>query len=917
MRTLPPSGFFLLTMFFSFSLDQARADDVAALEVIKSRCLRCHSTDKKRGELDLSQRQTAISGGESGPALVPGSAHASLLIKRVTAGEMPPQKRLEPGEIDALRQWIDAGSPYPKATLADSPTSWWSLQPLANPRPPKLDRNRAWPRNGIDCFIGAKLEEQGLQPSPEIDRAAWLRRVTFDLTGLPPTPNELRAFIHDSSADAFERQVDRLLNSPRYGERWARHWLDVIRYADSHGYETNALRPNAWPYRDYVIRAFNRDIPYGQFVLEQLAGDTLPGTDLLAKAATGFLVAGAHDVVGNQTVDGMLQQRMDDLDDIVSTTAATFTGLTVGCARCHDHKFDPIPQRDYYRMQAIFAGVQHDEREIPVDDTASRRQEARALQAELSRLDLQLDRQQPLADPAAKSARRQPIAARRNVEVFEPIATAKVRLVIEKTTDGLEPCIDELEIYTSDAASHNVALASMGALTTASSTLPNSSIHRLEHLNDGAYGNSHSWISNERGRGWVQVKLVGKPTIDRIVWGRDRDEKFKDRLASRYRIEVETEPDHWKVVASSADRQVAGSATAGSVSKQDVALLDKIGKLRNRLAELQPIRRIYAGKFTKPDSTYLLVRGDPMRKQDRVAPGALSVVKPTLDLPADTPEPERRRAFARWIASADNPLTTRVLVNRLWQHHFGIGLVGTPSDFGRNGEQPTHPQLLDWLAGQFMRDGWQLKPLHRMIVLSATYRQASRIDPAAQSVDRQNRLLSRQSPRRLEAEAVRDAILSVSGQLNEKMGGPGYYLWEKDTNYVVVFKPRTHLQTDEYRRMVYQFQPRSQRDPVFGLFDCPDGALARPRRSTSTTALQALNLLNSAFIEDQAINFAERLVREGGPDVVREINQAILLAFGRPATPSETAHAESLVRRFGLSAFCRALFNANEFVYVD
>jgi hypothetical protein len=917
MRTLPPGGFFLLTLALVVNVRPIHADDAAALEIVKARCLRCHSADKKRGELDLSQRAKALAGGELGPAFLPGKADASLLLKRVLAGEMPPQKKLADAEIQQLKQWIDHGAVYPKTSLVDAPTSWWSLQPLSNPEVPVASGPHDWARNPIDCFIAAKLEKNGLRPSGEVDRASWLRRVSFDLIGLPPTPEELLAFLHDTRSGAYERQVDRLLASPAYGERWARHWLDVVRFADSHGYETNALRPNAWPYRDYVIRAFNRDVPYPQFVMEQLAGDTIPGADLLARAATGFLVAGAHDTVGIATVEGMLQQRMDDLDDIVSNTAATFTGLTVGCARCHDHKFDPIPQRDYYRMQAIFAGVRHDDRDIPVDDAAGRQAEAAACQAELNRIDLALDRAQPLADPRAKSPKRAAVNARRNVEIFEPVSARKVRLVVEKTTDGSEPCIDELEIYTAGPAPRNVALESAGALATASSTFPDSTIHRLQHVNDGAYGNSHSWISNERGKGWIQVKLPGKLKIDRIIWGRDREEKFKDRLAQHYRIEVETSPEHWRVVASSRDRYAHGKSAPHSSPTEEASLLAQADQVRARLAELQPTQRVYAGAFAKPEPTFLLVRGDPMRKKEPVTPGALSAVRPGMELPASSAEGERRRALANWIANPANPLTARVLVNRLWQYHFGVGMVGTPSDFGRNGEQPTHPELLDWLAGEFMHEGWQLKPLHRLIVLSATYRQSSQVDPVAQSVDRQNRLLSRQTPRRLEAEAVRDAMLSVDGQLNSKMGGPGYFLWEKDSNYVVVFRPRAHLGAAEDRRMVYQFQPRSQRDPIFGLFDCPDGSLAKPRRATSTTALQALNLLNSAFIEDQAVFLAKRLEREAGPDVVGEIQRAFLLAFGRPATPTETLHAESLVHRFGLPAFCRALFNANEFVYVD
>lgn len=910
MRVAPPC--WILSILFLSSL--VRGAEPPALEIVRRDCLSCHGPEKKRGQLDLSRRESALAGGETGPAFVPGKPDLSLLLNKVSKGEMPPKKRLDASQVEVLRRWIENGASYPAQPLTAQGDSWWSFQPLRSAAPPPVV-NRGWIKNPIDCFILARLEEKNLQPAAETGRTSWLRRVSFDLVGLPPTPEELEAFQKDNRPDAYERQVDRLLASPRYGERWARHWLDVVRFAESHGYETNLLRPNAWPYRDYVIRAFNHDIPYPQFVLEQLAGDSLAGADPLSQAATGFLVAGSHDVVGNQTTEGKEQQRQDDLDDVVANTGMTFLGLTIGCSRCHDHKFDPIPQRDYYRLQAVFAGLQHEDREIPTADKTEREREAALVRAEIAELEMAMDRRAPRADTHSKSPRRPPVNARRNIEAFAPVLARKVRFVVEKTTDTLEPCIDELEIFTAASGSANIALASAGALATASSTLPNSKIHRLEHLNDGRYGNGRSWISNQPGKGWVQVKLAHPERIERIVWGRDRDGVYKDRLAVDYRIEVETESGDWIAVATSSDRAPPGSGAATQIEgASDIA---RRTELQERLAYLTSAGRVYAGRFAKAEPTYTRVRGDPMRKGERVTPGAPSALRPGLDLPGETEEQERRQKLARWLCEAENPLTARVLVNRLWQYHFGVGLSSTPSDFGHNGESPSHPELLDWMAAECIRQGWRLKPLHRLIVLSATYRQSSEINATAQAIDRQNRLLSRQNPRRLEAESLRDAVLAVSGMLNQRMGGPGYNIWEKNTNYVVVFKSKAKLGNEEFRRMVYQFKPRTQQDPVFGIFDCPDGALARPRRTTSTTALQALNLLNSSFMEEQAHHFAARLERDAGRDVCAQVKSAFRIALGREPSSLETSQGLSLVQAHGLAALCRALFNANEFVYAD
>ncbi len=891
----------------------ARADeaDKLAREILADRCLSCHSADAKKGGLDLSRRPSALAGGDSGPAVVPGKPAESLIIEKLTAGEMPPKGALAPEQVAAVRDWVARGAEYGPEPIAArrAGADWWSLRPIRRPDPPAVG-DRGWARSEIDLFILARLEASGLKPSPEATRREFIRRVTFDLIGLPPTPEEVSGFVNDPAEDAHAALVDHLLASPRYGERWARHWLDVVRFAESHGYETNSLRPNAWPYRDYVIRAFNDDVPFSRFVAEQIAGDALPDGDFLARSATGFLVGGTHDTVGNQTEAGSKQQRVDDLDDIITATGTTFLGLTVHCARCHDHKFDPIAQKDYYGLQAVFAGVQHADRDLRRDDADRDRREAESISAEIARIDRELDAIEPLARVGPGPASRPAVNPRRNVERFPPIVAKAVRMTVRATADGIEPCVDELEAWTAREDSRNVAPS---GVPSASSTYANNPSHKLEHINDARYGNGRSWISAESGRGWVRIDLPEAVAIDRVVWGRDREEAYRDRTARDYSIEVADESGRWTEVASSIDRSAAGPGTSPADPAR-AALEGKKRELRERMGTLSPTMKVYAGTFAQPGPTRLLRRGDPMQPKDAVPPSALRSVRPPLVLAEDAPESERRLALARWIASPENPLPARVMVNRLWQGHFGRGIVATPSDFGFNGDRPSHPELLDWLAAEFLANGGRLKPLHRRIVLSAAYRQSSRIDPKGMAVDASDRLLWRVAPRRLEAEAIRDAILSVSGELDLRPGGPGYNIWEPNTNYVVVFTPRRDLGPDTFRRMIYQFKPRSQQDVTFGAFDCPDGGLVAPRRNVSTTALQAANLLNSRFLLARSESFARRLEREAeGPD---RVGRAFLLAVGREPTDAELRAAEALVRDHGLSTLCRALINANEFVYL-
>ena len=890
---------------------------------------------------------------------------------------------------------------------AEAPGKHWSFQPITRPPlPVTLHASRF--TNPIDAFITASLAKQHLSLSPPADRRTLIRRLYFDLIGLPPSPDEVRAFESDKSPDAYERLVDKLLASPRYGERWARHWLDVVRFAETTGFEVNTPRPNAWPYRDYVIRAFNEDKPYDQFILEQLAGDVV-GED----AATGFLVAGPDDQVKSPDPVLTANQRADELHDIVSTAGSAFLGLTVGCARCHDHKFDPIPQTDYYAIKAVFEGVRHGERKLNTPETESKERELAAERVRLAEVERQLEELEPLAQTGVVDTNhlRAPVNPRRNVERIAPVAARRLRFTTVKTTDA-EPCIDELEVYTAEAHPRNVALASAGAKASASSVYPNSDIHRLEHLNDGKVGNSRSWISNERGKGWVELEFPEIVNIGRIIWGRDREQKFSDRLAVDYRIEVTMGSNDWRLVASSQDRlpYVAGrkptapSSFAG-LSPEQATAAKKLGveraELESRIAELTRVPMIYGGTFpADPEPTYRLHRGDPMQKREAVRAGALRVIPVKFDAVSTgsrrreeaegqirnpkseirnfnglltsaatnlTSNQSRRLALAEWITDPANPLTARVIVNRVWQYHFGEGLVNTPSDFGVNGGRPTHPELLDWLAtelvdpvkslngsivksvertdaGASFNDStierfnvstlhpsnasalqrfnastprpWSLKQIHRLIVTSATYRQSSASRKECLAMDAGARLLWRFPPRRLEAEPLRDAILAVSGKLDLKMGGPGYSFFEPNDNYVRVYTPRREWTPDTFRRMIYGTVVRQRPDGVFGAFDCPDGGQIAPRRSRSTTPLQALNLLNSSFMMQQAGFFADRLRREAGTDQRAQVRRAFQLCFGREPDRLEVEAAIKLHGGEGLAALCRALFNASEFVYV-
>lgn len=893
-------------------------DDV--LPILSAHCIDCHGPDKQKSKLRLDSPQGILLGGDSGePAFVAGDSANSHLIKLVSGASpnevMPPKgKQLSQEQILTLRLWVDEGAKLPGISNSNLPkieTDHWSFQPVMRPDPP-------FDGNEIDAFVLAKLKERSLTLSPQADKAILIRRLYLIALGLPPTPEEVAAFLSDARPDAYETLVDSVLETPRYGERWARHWLDVVRYADSNGFETNRERKTAYHYRDYVINAFNDDKPYDQFIIEQIAGDAV-GADV----ATGFLVAGPYDIVKSPDINLTLMQRQDELADIVNTTGTAFLGLTMGCARCHNHKFDPILQKDYYSMQAVFAGVTHGERTMNVPKDHRATEKIANLESQRLPIEKELKRLRKIAQAKKgdEKARRSAVTFQRNEETFSPTKALFVRFTI-RASSGAEPCIDELEIY--DSNGNNVALASNGTTPTASGALKGYPIHKLVHINDGLLGNNRSWISDSPGRGWIQLAFPQPQTIERLVWGRDRTGIVKDRLATDYVIEVSLDGKDWEAVASSQDREPfnGNSNPNAFVAKLNqaqkaraTALIAKSNKLAAEISGLRDGPRSWLANFGKPPVTHRLYRGEPMQKREVVAPDALTVTG-TLGMALDEEEQQRRLKLAHWIASKDNPLTGRVMVNRLWHYIFGKGIAETPSDLGVNGISPSNPELLDWLADEFMASGWSVKHMQRLILLSHTFQQSSKPREDSIGIDAGAKYLWRFPPRRLEAEAIRDSMLAVSGALDLSLGGPGFYLQRVQVENVMHYFPKEEFGPAEFRRMVYLFKIRQEQDAIFGAFDCPDGNQVIPKRSRSNTPLQALNLFNSAFVLQQADILTKRLQDECGTDVNEQVQLAFELFYSRPADGYELETSAKMIQAEGLPAFCRALYNTSEFLFV-
>lgn len=795
--------------------------------IIQKSCLSCHGPQQPAGGLRLDKPLTAA---------IAKKVLAAVLYDG--AVKMPPSGKLPEKDITAIAAWTKTAAP-------EKPH--WAWQPLH----PSV--------GSIDSFVEAKLKSKGLTFSPEADRRTLIRRVAFDLTGLPPTPTEIANFVSDKAPNAYENLVDRLLASSAYGERWGRKWLDLVHYGDTHGYDKDKRRDNAWPYRDWVIQALNSDTPYSQFVQWQLAGDVLAPKDPAGLIATGFLVAGPWDFVGQvELAEGTVEKektRVLDRDDMVTNAIGTFNSVTVHCARCHDHKFDPIPTKDYYRLQAVFAGVERGDRLYGEADTTTSTPGS------------------PSNGYHSNIEQNQNTEKWVQVDLGSPQPLEKLRLLPARPTDFADtpgfgfPIRFKIEIDGKAVDDKTAAdFASPGATT-------------------------------------YELPLAGKTgQVVRItatkLWPRTNDYVFA--LAE---LQVFS---GGRNIARGAKITALDSIEAGRWSTK--FLTDGFDS-RNGFG-----KRTYAAMPRAPRPISVLNRGEVESPQGAVGPGALFGATFT-----DSPdEGARRLALARWLTRNDNALTWRSIVNRVWQGHFGRGIVETPSDFGKNGAEPTHPELLDSLALWFRDDAkGSLKKLHKRILLSRAYKQSVALNSQAEKVDADNYLLWRQNRRRLEAEEVRDSILAVSGSLDRTAGGPGFALFAfKDDHSPIYDHTDLARITDPvtFRRTVYRFTVRSVPNPLLDCLDCADPSINTPVRNTTLTALQSLALLNDPFLIDQAERFAKRL---GALPADRQIPEAFRLSLGRSPGAEEQADAHAFAQKNGLENLCRLLFNTSEFVFVD
>jgi hypothetical protein len=953
--------------------------------VLVEHCYKCHSSQakKQQGGLHLDTRDALRQGGDGGPVIVPGKPAESRLLKAIGYTDpdlkMPPKGKLPDAIIADLEKWIAIGAPDPrtsaetsKALNLDRARRFWSFRPLTRPVVPSN-------RNPIDHFIVEELVEKGLKQNPTADRRILIRRAYFDLIGLPPTPEQVNAFVNDPDPEAYAKLIDRLLASPHYGERWARHWLDVARYGESSGYEHDNDRPHSYQYRDFVIQALNRDVPFDKFVQWQIAGDQLEPDNPLAVKATGFLAVGLMNCqVTEREAEAV---RYEVFDDWVSTTGTAFLGLTVGCARCHDHKFDPILASDYYRLAANFTAAVRANVNVPRDpaEAARVRADFHARYDKLVEARRQFEERQGLARAAAR------------LESFGPPTPPPLWLVLEANevragSSSRGPGVGHELTRQSDGSYLFTRLnGEVGGITfTANTPLTYLTAVRLEALTDerlpnhgpgfGDFGNfrvnnltltasplngqgrpqtarltlARSTTGAKSGNGWsvdrrqsgrdhTAIFAVDKPvgfpagTALRFQISCPGDSPATRQTVGRFRLSVAmgeapsdfdgpnlAHDDYATAVRDGAAGRLTPAVTA-LYCRTDPDWLALDGAVRRSWQDrprpphdvafavtegVPPYRMMIQGPDLYP-TTYILKRGDVDKKEAEASPGFLQVLDRTSTArPTDHP----RVALARWLTDMDagaGALTARVIVNRLWQHHMGRGIVATPSDFGAQGDRPTHPELLDWLASELITHNWSLKAIHRRIMLSATYQQTSVHDPQAAAVDPDDRLWWRRPLVRLEAEPIRDAMLAVSGRLDARMFGPGT------------------LDEAMTRRSIYFAVKRSELVPSMVQLDFPEGLTGIGQRVTTTVAPQALLMLNSPHVRANAKAFAEGLRPFADRSLADAVTVGYERAIGRPPTDSEREAAVAFLRLQtgdrvpeALADFCQTLFALNEFMYV-
>ena len=793
--------------------------------ILEQHCSKCHADDpaKLGGGLALVSRKSILHGGDSGPAVDLENADKSLLIQaiRYDALEMPPSGKLSDEEIAILTKWVAAGIPWTAETadrmietskhevpqVNQQSKSFWSFQKVRPVEAPAVE-NEEWVANDIDRFVLSRLEREGLEPARPASRRALVRRLYYDLTGLPPTPDQVDEFVNDSQESSYQELIEGLLASPHYGEKWGRHWLDLVRYAESNSFERDGTKPFVWRYRDYVIRSFNDDKPYSQFLLEQLAGDELDEPTAESIIATGYYRLGQWD---DEPADRK-QALYDDLDDILATTSQVMMGLTINCARCHDHKIDPIPTKDYYRMLAFFRNVK-----------------------------------------------------RYGDRTHETVLKNSTRLL----ANAIEPSVNEMVAFEKKIKSHEAAIKEVFEIA-------KKDFKPVDH-EDFLYKENHERLLHER----LKNNTISQKQFDQFV-----------RARNDIRALVENPPDKYRVLC-------------------------------------------VKEHANEPLETHVLIRGSPHSEGEKVRPGFVSVLSP--------PEPEfapfkpgdkssgRRLALARWISSSDHPLTARVMVNRIWQHHFGRGIVRTASDFGFQGEKPTHPQLLDYLANEFVMGGWSIKNMHRLILNSNAYRMSSQFNAAAYEKDPLNESFWRFDMRRLTSEEVRDSILAVSGRLNRnKMYGPSIFAKLSQEVLAGQSMPGNgwgdSAELDTRRRSIYIHVKRSLRVPLLEAFDSADTDFTCPVRFNTAQPSQALALLNSEFVNQEARQFA-KMVFANHDSPEKQVAEILNRILQRKPTEEDVRQGIALMDSLvdeeevsvqkALELFCLTAFNLNEFVFLE
>ncbi|MGY8653308.1 MAG: PSD1 and planctomycete cytochrome C domain-containing protein [Verrucomicrobiia bacterium] len=978
----------------SGAADGAKGDDVRFFEgkiqpLLEARCFKCHSHQggKMKGGLTLDSRNGWATGGGRGPAVVPCKPDESLLLRALSHADpdlqMPPKAKLPKEEIALLEEWIRRGAPDPrkaKTGPADA-MDWWSLRPLRRPEiPAEVDR-AGGKLHPIDAFVRARLKAEGVKPAPRADRRTLIRRLYFNLHGLPPTPEQVAAFVSHKEPLAYERLIESLLTSPRYGERWSRRWLDTIHFADSHGCEHDVLRPNAWRFRDYVIESFNRDTPWARFIREQLAADVFFAEDPKLTVALGFIAAGPFEYSRFQTAP--ITFAYLDRDDMVTQTMSSFASVTANCARCHDHKFDPISQEDYYGLQAVFAGVGKGDVEYDEDLGMHRSRK----------------RWKALAKAADQNVRAVLLAAE-NEEIVkewesaraaEPVVWKPLKPEVFLSTEGI---VSLTRLPDNSILSGDVVPPTTTYTVIAPTTATNITAIRLDVLTDdglpmkgpGRQDNGNFHLSE------FQIRLFkeGEPKSSRLSMSRatsDFDQQgwtiahaIDNKTNTAWGIHPRVGEAHYAVFELSTPIKLTAPAKLSFTLKQLHGRKHLIGRFRlsmtdavvwraralPRVAEdglkvpldkrtpdqraaiakraiwirshkeleaFPPAVRVYAAapnfivqnkehEMSAPKVVHVLKRGD-IEKPGKVAElGAIAVIKALpgrFKLDAAKGESARRAALADWLASPENPLTWRSVVNRVWQDHFGRGLCDTPNDFGRMGGKPSHPELLDWLAVWFRDDAkGSLKALHRLILTSETYRQSS--VSAGGGKDAGNRLLSRMNRQRLDAESFRDGTLQICGRLDTRMGGPG--VQQFTTSKGIQLTPKLHYDAFDWnaqeaaRRSIYRVVWRGMADPFMEALDFPDLGLLAPKRSFSVSSLQALTLFNNDFVLHHSERLAERLEREAPTNEAR-VKLAIQLVYQREPQKDEVSAFVGYAAKHGWPAICRVLLNSNEFLFVD